>query len=126
MTTTTPTEPGKDLARRLGLSDFGETARTCSRIARLAKTYIGIQEELCGGPRWSWNGGNWQWTQKWQDKMEQRDASIEQKIREAVAELGEGYGVNFNGDPRGCCVYITAPDGRYDSWGKVGICARND
>lgn len=28
----------------------------------------------------------------------------------------------FQGDPRGSCVKIAVPSGKYDDWGKEGIC----
>lgn len=117
----TTTQRGRDLQQRLGLSGR-PLASVCSALHRAAVRYIRIQEELCSGPRWSWGGARWEWSQEWQDRIEKADERCEKRIRQLVAELGEGYGVEFSGDPRGSCVFVSCPDGRTGGdWGQRGV-----
>jgi hypothetical protein len=45
-------------------------------------------------------------------------AQTEARVRKA---LPQGFGVVFNGDPRGHAVYITVPSGATTDWGQRGI-----
>ena len=116
------TTPGRKLydALRDSLSNdyrdglYTERLRICSQIARAAKTYHRRQEEACS---YEWACG---------DKWDRDEARLEKRIAALVAELGEGFGVVLEGDPRGACVFITTPDKRTDDWGQRGICALQD
>lgn len=56
-------------------------------------------------------------TQRQQTQLEKRQEQLERRIRQIVATLGEGFDVNFSGDPRGYTVKITLPTKRYNTWG---------
>jgi len=90
-----------------------------SLIARHAKSHLGVSEEQCSGPRWTWNGGtSWEWSQKWEDRLTKREEQLERRITALVAELGEGWRVTFGGDPRGYTVKLHVPgEPRGNTWG---------
>ena len=48
------------------------------------------------------------------------------RARQRIAEACKPWGIkpNFSGDPRGCCVKLLLPSGRYNSWGGAedGFC----
>ena len=94
-------------------------------LCRYGKTYAKVQEAVCNGVERTHCESNEsfavrqarheQWTEK-------REAQLEKRIRAIVAELGDGFGVVFQGDPRGCTVKLTVPSGRTNDWGREGIC----
>lgn len=90
------TTKGRILARNLGVDDVF----VCSLIARSATTHQRRQEEACS---YTWANGN-----EW-DAAEGR---LEGRIADLVSQLGPGFSVEFQGDPRGYTVKITTPDGR--------------
>ena len=55
-------------------------------------------------------------------REEAQDAACQARIAKAC----EPWGIkpNFNGDPRGACVKLILPSGRYNSWGGAedGFC----
>ncbi len=94
-------------------------------LCRHGRTYARIQEVICNGVEWcQWDTNesfnkrqarHEQWTEKWESQLEKR-------IRAIVADMGPGFGVVFQGDPRGCTVKVTVPSGRTNDWGREGIC----
>lgn len=52
---------------------------------------------------------------KWDARIEKREAQIERRITEIAAELG--LTVDFGGDPRGYTVKLHLPNGAYNTWG---------
>jgi len=36
--------------------------------------------------------------------------------------MPQGFAAVFQGDPRGACVKIKVPSGKYDDWGREGVC----
>ncbi len=95
----------------------------CSRIARAAKRYRRLQAELCSGPHYN---VRWDRSAEWQAGLDVAAQRARKRIGSLVAQLGAGFGVEFSCDPRGKCVYITTPDGRYDDLCQRGICAEQD
>jgi hypothetical protein len=49
-------------------------------------------------------------------RQEKRMQSLEDKVRTVLGRAGLILN-HFNGDPRGCAVYIDLPDGSYNSFG---------
>ena len=136
------TQPGRTLANKLASSIgvSGHIVRTCSLLARHARTHHRLAEEECNGPpdRFSgWTEGakrtevicerrNDKWQEAWAACLEKRIARCEGHIRYLVLQLplvnGQPIEPVFSGDPRGATVKLRMPDGRYDDWGQVGIC----
>lgn len=83
-------------------------ALICDRIIRLAKSHHLAQEQLCNGYNVSF--------------YEAKSDGLERLLRAAVAELGERFGVVFQGDPRGATVKLTVPSGYTNDWGNEGVC----
>lgn len=50
-------------------------------------------------------------------RLERRQAQLERRMRELVSELGDGFSVDFSGDPRGYTVKVTLPTKAYNTWG---------
>lgn len=48
------------------------------------------------------------------------DCMTEDRVKRALAAF-PGFGVIFNGDPRGHAVYVTVPSGATSDWGQRGI-----
>ncbi len=46
-------------------------------------------------------------------------AKVERQVTRA---LPQGFGVEFNGDPRGAAIILRVPSGRSDDWGGRGVC----
>jgi hypothetical protein len=94
-------------------------------LCRHGKTYSRIQEAVCNGVEWSHYDTNESFNRRqaaheaWTEK---RETQLEKRIREIVAGIGVGFGVIFQGDPRGCTLKITVPSGRTNDFGKEGIC----
>jgi hypothetical protein len=89
----------------------------CSSIATDAAAYKRRMERECNGDVPPGRAGV-----RWGNAT----VRLQNRIRCHVASLGDGFGVTFEGDPRGACVYITTPDKRSDDWGGRGICALQD
>jgi len=49
-------------------------------------------------------------------------------LRERITDTADimGCGVVFSGDPRGCTVKLTMPNGETNDWGKEGWCVPLD
>ena len=94
-------------------------------LMRHGKTYARVQEMVCNGVEWMQHDTNESFSKRqarheaWTEKREQQ---LERRMRQIVQSLGEGFGVVFSGDPRGCTVKVTVPSGRTNDWGKEGIC----
>ena len=92
-------------------------------LMRHARTYSRIQEAVCNGVEWLTYDTNESFGKR-QDRhekwCEKRDQQLEKRIR-AIAS-GLGFGVIFDGDPRGCTVKLTVPSGYTNDWGKAGLC----
>jgi len=106
----TITEAGRKLARAVHLKQRdAEEARTqeafLSLIHRHAVTYARIQESRCSE----------EMSERATARLERREAQIERRIGHLAAYIG--CGVKFTGDPRGYCVRLILPDGRYNTWG---------
>lgn len=108
------TKRGRELWEGLGkpcgdsivtLAHIGEQRclENCSLIARHAVTLHHYAEAACNREL---------------SKAEERKVELlEARVRVLVAQLGEGFRVRFNGDPRGFAVKIQNPAGRYNTWG---------
>ena len=82
---------------------FGLTERNEMQwVVRLAKEYHRIQEHDCNGTK--------------TPRMATRETTIENLIRDIVTKVG--LRVHFDGDPRGYCVKLHAPNQDvYNTWG---------
>ena len=118
------TKKGDDLAAKLNplIGTTREIRETCALIARHATTYHGIQEQWCSVD-FSDRPGAAQW-------LEDREAAIVRRLVALAESLPHtDYGawrVEFDGDPRGSCSWLVAPDPDaerlYDDWGRRGFC----
>jgi hypothetical protein len=54
------------------------------------------------------------------ERQEKRQAKLEEEVRQIVKTFGTGFGVIFNGDPRGITVRLVLPSGRTNAWQGVG------
>jgi hypothetical protein len=79
-----------------------EIAAIARRNAAMYKT---IQERWC----------NEEMSDRTTATLEAREQRMEARIRDLLAPYG--ITVSFQGDPRGYCVYLHLPSGRYNSWG---------
>ena len=102
----TITKSGTFLADNL-LPVLGRTSdivKTCSLIARHAKSYARIQEIWCSV----------ELSEYQQNYYEKRERWLEQRIMSLVADLPHSddgpWGVEFAGDPRGYCVKLFCPE----------------
>jgi hypothetical protein len=129
------TKNGRELARAIGRDDW-QALEVCSLLARHARTAQNIAEAQCNGhplqqatpphfPTDEARKAYWARVDKAQARFEawldKRDEQIEKRMRVLVAQLGEGFGLVVGGDPRGCVVKISTPDGRTNDWGREGI-----
>lgn len=98
---------------------------SASLLLRHGKTYARLQEMSCNGVG-TWYGESAASFGKRQERferaLEKKESQIEARIRAIVGELGAGFGVLFQGDPRGSTVKITVPSGYTNDWGREGIC----
>lgn len=104
---------------------YSEAKHRAELLLRHGRTYANIQEMCCNGPG-TWYGESNESFQKRQERhdkwIEKREQQLEKRIRQICKELGDGFGVIFQGDPRGSTVKITVPSGKTNDWGKEGIC----
>jgi hypothetical protein len=104
---------------------WSERVNLAKLLLRHGATYARLQEANCNGVG-TWVGESNESFQRRQNAheayLEKREQQIERRIRQIVAELGQGFGVTFGGDPRGATVKIQVPSGRTNDWGKEGIC----
>jgi hypothetical protein len=105
--------------------NWSERVHLAKLLMRHATSHAHIQEAICNGVEWT----QWDTNESFNKRQarhetwtEKRDAQLEKRIRAIVAELGEGFGVVFLGDPRGCTVKIVLPSGRTNDWGREGYC----
>ena len=127
------TSKGRQLAQKLSASiaTTSEVLEICSKLCRHAKSYHRIMEAECNGHSACHNPSLPIATvsklqaehEKW---CERRSQQLEKRIRKLCYLLplidGERITPIFNGDPRAAVVKLKMPDGRYDDWGKEGIC----
>lgn len=82
------------------------TLNDCYRIMRYAATCQRLAETACN-----------------RELSVQEIRKDENCMAEIIAILApQDCAANFQGDPRGCVVKITVPDGYTNDWGKEGIC----
>lgn len=102
-----------------------QNAKKAARLLmRHGKTYAGIQEAVCNGAEWMGGDTDESWKKR-QNQHEawttKREDQLEKRIKAIVAELGSGFGVIFNGDPRGCTIKVTVPSGKTNDLASEGI-----
>jgi hypothetical protein len=111
------------LSTECGDSQKGQ--RAARLLLRHGKTYARIQESNCNGVGTYYNEDPKRFAvrqAKFEAAIEKKESLLESRMRAIVAELGSGFGVTFNGDPRGSTVKVTVPSGRTNDWGREGIC----
>lgn len=94
-------------------------------LLRHGRSYVRIQEAICNGVEWIHglsNDANDKRQRNHEAWCEKREQQLEKRIRAIVAELGQGFGVIFSGDPRGNTVKIVLPSGRTNDMGREGYC----
>ena len=94
-------------------------------LLRHGRSYARIQEVVCNGVEWIQslsNDANDKRQRNHEAWCEKREQQLEKRIRAIVAELGQGFGVVFSGDPRGNTVKIVLPSGRTNDVGREGYC----
>jgi hypothetical protein len=97
----------------------------CESLVRQARAYDRLQCETCNGPRGVEYMNSAQ-IEAWQTGLEKREERCEKRIRKIVDQFptidGKAIEPIFSGDPRGCVVKLKMPDGRFNDWGREGIC----
>jgi hypothetical protein len=48
------------------------------------------------------------------------DCRAQDRAKALIAQF-PGFNVTFGGDPRGCVLLVTTPNGKYNDWGQRGI-----
>jgi hypothetical protein len=86
------------------------------RMMGYAATLHRLAEEQCNGYQ-DFRGN-------WDEKATERSERKEKRIHSEVTELCKEFGCtpHFGGDPRGCVLVITVPDGYTNDWERRGIC----
>lgn len=102
------TKRGAELAKGLFPPEtegfkWREVAVTCSLIARHAQTLHAYAELACN--------------REMTVAEIKREEDLMARVLRLVCELGDGFRVRFNSDPRGFAVKIQNPMGRYNTWG---------
>jgi hypothetical protein len=114
------TDRGRELADKLhpAIGWTSDITRTCSLIARHARTHGHIQEAWCSV----------EMSDRQTERLEKREAQLEARITDLVAQLPETdegpITVLFGGDPRGHTVKLVMPGSLvklHDDWGQEGI-----
>lgn len=96
------------------------TEYLASLLLRHAKTHGRLAEESCNGhpaqssPHMPAEQLN-KLQEKWDARIELREAQVERRIKEICEELG--ICVKFGGDPRGYTVTVFLPSGKSNTWG---------
>ena len=52
--------------------------------------------------------------QAWETRDKKREKKVQDRVREIIARYG--FGVEFNGDPRGAAIRILLPNGASNNW----------
>ncbi len=105
--------------------DWHTGQRAASLLLRHGKTYARIQEGHCNGCGTYYNEDPKRFAlrqAKFEAALEKRESQLENRMRTIVADLGVGFGVIFNGVPRGSTVKVTVPSGKTDDWAHEGLC----
>ena len=89
---------------------YQERESLLNKLHRYEKTLHRINENACNG----WPNGQGYENQEWRKKDEKTEKRIESKVVEIAKALG--FGIRFNGDPRGNAICFLLPSGRYNSW----------
>jgi len=104
---------------------WAESARIADLLCRNGATLHRLSVMECNGVEWN----RWDTNESFNKRQsrheaycERRTATTEALVRRRVAQLGDGFGVILQGDPRGCVVKITVPSGKTNDWGREGIC----
>lgn len=101
------TQRGRTLAAKLNpmMGTTDEIERTCSLIARHARTYNRMQEIWCSV----------EMDERQEARLTRRETALERRLADLVGQLPEtddgALRVAFSGDPRGHCVKLTLPTG---------------
>lgn len=122
-----PTKKGLQLyaalSRSFTTNDYG--ILLLSKLCSQATTYHRIQEDICNGPP-GVEHMDPKTIERWQERTAKRDTRQEELIWITLAKINDLVGIEmlpkFGGDPRGATLKLIMPDGRYDDWGKEGIC----
>ncbi len=102
---------------------YGEAVRLAALLCRHGVTYSRLQEDNCNGVGTYYNEPPASFAKRqaaFEARVEHREQLLEKRIAAIVAELGPGFGVHFQGDPRGNTIKIKLPSGRYSDQGQEG------
>jgi|ERR1041385_1133639 hypothetical protein len=116
---------GRELANKLNplIGSTNEIDSICTKICRYATKHHRLAEQDCNGPY------PIEWSQEWQDELDNSTEQVEKKITELVEQLPETdegpLTVEFHGDPRGATVKLKINNMErhpsYDGWALEAI-----
>ena len=106
-------------------SQNAEARHIADLFMRHGRTYARLQEANCNGVG-TWYGEDPKSFAKRQDRfekrIEKRESQIEKRLTVLAAQLGPGFAVVFQGDPRGVTVKLTLPSGKTNDFGREAFC----
>jgi len=105
--------------------NWKDATRICDLLCRNGATLHRLSVMECNGTEWHQWDTNESFNKRQarlEEYCERRTATTEALVRRRVAQLGKGFGVIFQGDPRGCVLKITVPSGHTNDFGREGIC----
>ena len=116
-----------DIVREYRAATVDYNAAICAAdlLLRHGRTYSRIQEMHCNGVG-TWYSEDPKSFAKRQDRfekrIEKRESQIEKRLTVLAAQLGPGFAVVFQGDPRGVTVKLTLPSGKTNDFGREAFC----
>lgn len=106
-------------------SQNAEARHIADLFMRHGRTYSRLQEANCNGVG-TWYNEDPKSFAKRQDRfekrIEKRETQIEKRLTVLAAQLGTGFAVVFQGDPRGVTVKLTLPSGKTNDFGREAFC----
>ncbi len=99
------------IAKESSLPYFDAVAKA-KLLCRHGATYSRLQEANCNGVGTYYNEDPKRFAarqERFEKALEHREELLEKRIRVIVAELGAGFTVRFEGDPRGHTIKIILP-----------------
>lgn len=89
----------------------GEMKDILNSLHRYERTLHRLSENACNG--WDVTGRGDE-SKEWRERVEKKVASIEKLVKKIAERLG--FGVDFQGDPRGATIRFKLPSKNYNSW----------
>jgi hypothetical protein len=109
-------------------SQNAEARHIADLFMRHGRTYARLQEANCNGlgtwySEYSEDPKSFAKRQdRFEKRIEKREGQIEKRLTVLAAQLGPGFAVVFQGDPRGVTVKLTLPSGKTNDFGCEAFC----